>query len=100
MSLVLHFPYKSVTYKGDVKRFTERGAEFSDGSEESFTVIIYATGYNFDYPFLTDDSGIRFVDNFVQPLYKHIFNIKHPTMLFIGIPSGHLPNFATFEMQV
>lgn len=33
-----------VTLKGDVKRFTITGAEFSDHSHEMFSVVIYATG--------------------------------------------------------
>lgn len=33
-----------VTLQGDVKRFTLTGAEFSDGSHETFSVVIYATG--------------------------------------------------------
>lgn len=94
------FPFEKVTYKGEVKRLTKTGAEFDDGTEETFTVIFYATGYIFTYPFLTNDSGITVVDNFVQPLYKYIFNIEHPTMLFIGIPSGLLPTFPTLETQV
>lgn len=89
-----------MTYKGEVKRFTKTGAEFADGSEEIFTVIIYATGYNFDLSFLPTDSGITVDNNFVQPLYKHIFNIKNPTMAFIGICSGLLPTFPTIELQV
>lgn len=99
-STVLDFPYKNVTYKGEVKRFTKTGAEFVDGSEEAFTVIFYATGYNFDFPFLTNDSGITVENNFVQPLYKHIVNIEHPTMMFIGVTSGLLPTFPTVELQV
>lgn len=97
---VTDFPYKNVTYKGEVKRFTKTGVEFADGSEETFTVIFYATGYNFDFPFLANDSGITVENNFVQPLYKHIFNIEHPTMAFIGIASGLLPTFPTVELQV
>lgn len=97
---VLDMPYKNVTYKGEVKRFTKTGAEFADGSEETFTVIFYATGYNFDFPFLTNDSGITVDNNFVQPLYKHIINIEHPTLIFIGICSGLLPTWPTVELQV
>lgn len=94
------FPYENVTYKGEVKRFTKTGAEFVDGSEETFTVVFYATGYSFTFPFLRNDSGIMVDDNYVYPLYKHIFNIEHPTMAFIGVPSGLLPTFPTIESQV
>lgn len=94
------FPYENVTYKGEVKRFTKTGAEFVDGSEETFTVVFCATGYTFTFPFLSNDSGITVEENIVHPLYKHIFNIEHPTMAFIGIPSGLLPTFPTIESQV
>lgn len=33
-----------VTLQENVKRFTRTGAEFIDGSHETFTVIFYATG--------------------------------------------------------
>lgn len=33
-----------VTFKDEVKRVTETGAEFVDGTQQHFTVIIYATG--------------------------------------------------------
>ncbi|XP_037044478.1 senecionine N-oxygenase-like [Bradysia coprophila] len=95
----LKFPYKNVTYKPDVKRFTKTGAEFADDTAEDFTVIFYATGFNFDYPFLGNESGITVDNNFVQPLYKNIFNIEHPTLLFIGVLSGLHPTFPTYELQ-
>lgn len=69
-----------------VKRFTETGAEFVDGSHETFTTVIWATGYDFSYPFLSADCGVHVDDRFLQPLYKQIINIHHPTMAFIGIP--------------
>lgn len=62
-----------------------------------FHVILL--GYKYSYPFLSVDSGIHIDDNFVQPLYKQIFNIEHPTMAFIGIPSS-APNFGMFDLQV
>lgn len=43
-------------------------------------------GYNFSYPFLSVDTGINVDENCIKPLYKQIFNIEHPTMIFIGVP--------------
>lgn len=43
-------------------------------------------GYNFTYPFLSVDTGITLEENTVLPLYKQVFNIHHPTMIFIGVP--------------
>lgn len=45
------------------------------------------SGYHYKFPFLSSDCGIYVDDNFVQPLYKQVLNIEHPTMAFIGIPS-------------
>lgn len=118
-------PPKTVL-KDNVKRFTADGAEFIDGTKEAFTVVIFATGkslplfekrmnskpviqfliifeffigYKYSYPFLSVDSGIHIEDNFVQPLYKQILNIEHPSLAFIGIPSS-APNFHMFDLQV
>lgn len=68
-----------------VKRFTPTGAEFADGTHETFTTVICATGYDYSFPFLSIDCGIHVNDRFVQPLYKQILNINHPTMAFIGV---------------
>lgn len=56
-------------------------------------------GYNYSYPFLSIGTGIHVEDNFVQPLFKHIFNIEHPTMAFIGLPMTS-NNLHLFDLQV
>lgn len=72
--------------KPDVKRFTETGAEFDDGSFEEISTIIYATGYDFKFPFLSTDCGLQCHQKYVRPLYKHCININHPSMALIGLP--------------
>lgn len=92
--------------KDQIKRFTADGAEFIDGTHQIFSTIIYATGewnahrinrneikfkfkpylgYKYSYPFLSVESDIHVDENFVQSLYKHVINIEHPTMAFIGV---------------
>lgn len=56
-------------------------------------------GYKFSYPFLSTDCGIFVDDNYVQPLYKQIFNIEHTSMAFIGIPYSAC-NTQMFDLQV
>lgn len=70
----------------NVKTFTATGAEFIDGTHQTFSAVILATGYHFSYPFLSVDTRITVDDNYVAPLYKQVFNIEYPTMAFIGIP--------------
>lgn len=74
------------TLQDNVVRFTATGAEFIDGTHQTFSVVIFATGYDFKFPFLSVDTGIHVDNNYVEPLYKQIFNIEHPTMAFIGVP--------------
>ncbi|XP_062558052.1 senecionine N-oxygenase-like [Armigeres subalbatus] len=81
----------SITVKPDISKLTSTGVEFVDGSQKDFSVIIYCTGYNYTFPFLSVDCGIRLEENHVQPLYKHVININHPTMALIGIPFSCIP---------
>lgn len=83
----------------DVTKFSESGAYFEDGSFEEFTVVLYATGYDFRFPFLSVDCGISAVDKHVYPLYKHCININRPSMFFIGIPFFAV-GFPLFDIQV
>ncbi|KAK9704253.1 Flavin-binding monooxygenase-like [Popillia japonica] len=47
--------------------------------------IVYCTGYKYDYPFLSEDCRIQCDGESVKYLYKHIINVEHPTMGFLGI---------------
>ncbi|XP_073449363.1 flavin-containing monooxygenase 5-like [Aquarana catesbeiana] len=74
-----------VQMKTNVARFTETDAFFEDGTiEKDIDVVIFATGYNFSFPFI-DESVIKVEHNEV-PLYKMVFpaNLEKPTMAFIG----------------
>ncbi|XP_062563495.1 senecionine N-oxygenase-like [Armigeres subalbatus] len=79
------FP-SNLIQKPDVSELTSVGAVFQDGTSESFTVILYCTGYRYSFPFLSANCGVVVEDNYVHPLYKHCININQPTMTFIGLP--------------
>jgi hypothetical protein len=51
--------------KPDVLRFTETGAHFVDGSFEEFSTVIYATGYDYKFPFLSVDCGLSCYEKYV-----------------------------------
>lgn len=65
----------------------EEGFVLTDGKHIQADAILYCTGYKYKFPFLMDNCGIEVNDNQVQDLYKHIINVKYPTMGFIGLPS-------------
>lgn len=71
--------------KPDVKRFTENGAYFSDGSFEELDDVIYCTGFQYSYPFLDESSGLTFAPRYVIPLYHYMVNINQPTMIMMGM---------------
>lgn len=73
--------------KPNVVRADEKGFVFADGTYSEADVIIYCTGYKYKFPFLTSECGIEVQDNHVRELYKHIVNVRFPTMGFIGLPS-------------
>lgn len=89
----------NVDMRPDVKRLTETGAVFIDGSQQTYTVILYCTGYKYTFPFLSIDCGISVEDNYVKPLYKHCININHPTMALIGVPF-YVCASQMFDLQV
>ncbi|CRK95738.1 CLUMA_CG009195, isoform A [Clunio marinus] len=88
----------NVRQKPDVRKFNEDCLEFIDGSVEKITWIIYCTGYEFKFPFLSVDCGINTTDDYVKPLFKHCLNINRPTMAFIGLPNLICPN-QLFDLQ-
>lgn len=89
----------STIEKPDVKKFTESGVEFVDGSFEEISTVIYATGYDFKYPFLSVDCGLQSGKKYVRPLYKHCININHPSMAIIGLPFFAL-GVPMFDLQI
>jgi len=89
---------KNVTQKPDVRSFGENSVEFVDGTVSQFTTVVYCTGYEYKFPFLSVDCGISNEDDYVQPLFKHCLNINRPTMGFIGLPNLICPN-QMFSLQ-
>jgi hypothetical protein len=88
---VTHFG-DNVNQKPDIKEIRENGVVFVDGSYQECSIIIYGTGYRYNFPFLSVDCGIACNGDDVQPLFKHCLNINRPTMAIIGVPNFICPN--------
>lgn len=72
--------------KPDVLHFTSNGAVFNDETAEDFDIVILCTGYDYYHPFLKEKtSGITATKKYVLPLYRHLVNIKYPSMTFVGV---------------
>ncbi|KAJ1172133.1 hypothetical protein NDU88_003983 [Pleurodeles waltl] len=75
----------SVVVKPSVVKFTDSSVIFDDGTSEDIEVIIFATGFDFTFPFL--DESVMKPSNSKVLLYKHVFppDLEKPTLAFIGI---------------
>lgn len=62
-------------------------------------MVLYCTGYEFTFPFLSVDSNLSCYDNYIQPLYKHCININRPSLAIIGLIFLNCP-FQTFDLQL
>jgi hypothetical protein len=88
--------------------------QFTDGSIAKVDIIIWCTGYAYDYPFISSfqKSAAEKRDNLqaIRPtvrvlkgrklsnLYQQIFSISHPTLSFIGLQYSVVP-FPLFYLQ-
>lgn len=82
-----------------IQEATEDGFVFLDGTSARADAIIFATGYEFTFPFLAPECGVRVVNNRVVPLYKHMLHRERPTMALMGIPYCVVP-FVIFHYQI
>ncbi|XP_070507386.1 senecionine N-oxygenase-like [Chironomus tepperi] len=87
-----------IVAKPDILELTENGVKFIDGTFAECSLIIYATGYLYSYPFLSMDSGVLGGD-YVKPLWMHCLSINNPSLGFIGLPNLICPN-QMFQLQV
>lgn len=89
---------ENVKQKPDVSSLTANEVCFVDSTVGAFSSIVYCTGYELRFPFLSVDCGISTCDSHVQPVYKHCLNINRPSMGFIGLPNLICPN-QMFDLQ-
>ena len=77
-----HLAHGDLTAKKDVREFTPTGAIFTDGSEETFDLVLFATGYEYRLPFLDER---LFAWNQGHPeLYLNIFHRRLRGLAVLG----------------
>ncbi|KAH6978627.1 hypothetical protein EDB82DRAFT_505534 [Fusarium venenatum] len=65
----------------------EKGVLFRDGRiERDVDAVVFCTGFLYSYPFLRDlDHKLITTGRGVHGLYQHVFDIRHPTLVFPGL---------------
>jgi len=71
--------------------------EFYDGQTAEIDVIIWCTGYDYNFEFLSEDM-VSDTNRSVRPLYQHVFHADEPTLAFVGLPHSVVP-FPLFQLQ-
>lgn len=63
-------------------------------------VIIFCTGYDYSFPFITDQSRLEldYKNQCVTPLYEQLWHARYPHVAFVGLPHSIVP-FPLFEFQ-
>lgn len=71
----------------------ERGVRLKDGSvEHDIDAIVFCTGFRYSLPFLNDfEEDIITKGTCVHGLYKHLFHIEHPTIVFPALNMRIVP---------
>jgi cation diffusion facilitator CzcD-associated flavoprotein CzcO len=72
-----------IKIKPNIKKLNSKSVLFDDGTEETFDVLIYCTGYNMTFPFF-DKDFLNPVDNEV-PLYHKVVHPEYKNLFFLGL---------------
>uniref|UniRef100_A0A673W6J2 Flavin-containing monooxygenase n=1 Tax=Salmo trutta TaxID=8032 RepID=A0A673W6J2_SALTR len=76
----------TVQVKSNIRRIQGSSIEFDDGTvEDNIDLVVFATGYNFSFPFLP--SSMLPVSGNKANLYKYMFppGLERPTLAVIGL---------------
>ncbi|XP_030635372.1 flavin-containing monooxygenase FMO GS-OX-like 4 [Chanos chanos] len=72
--------------------------EFRDGTKANPDVFLFCTGYNFTFPFLDKQVGLKVRDHLVFPLYKFLMPPAYPSLFIVGVCRAICP-FPHFHIQ-
>jgi dimethylaniline monooxygenase (N-oxide forming) len=97
--LIQHIVYNRITVKQGIDRIEGKRIYFVDGSNEEFDVLVAATGYRIDLPFIS--KSIVPIENNSVDLYKRIVAPGRNGLYFIGLlnTTTSLPNVFEHQMR-
>ena len=91
-----------IVKKGKKIEFTENAVKFEDGTDEEIDTVVFWTGYQYKFPFFSDSSLIEVSEEgrYWGPLYKRIFSINDPTLIFAGNSDNNSYIQVVMEKQI
>lgn len=92
---ILHYlSHGDLAYRPDVAELRGDRVAFVDGREEEVDLIVWATGYERRFPFLSADAGGGELD-----LYLELFHRERPDLFFMGIFETDGAAYSLFGLQ-
>ncbi|CAO3457508.1 Monooxygenase, flavin-binding family [Azospirillum argentinense] len=80
--ILYHIGHGDIVPKPDVRRFDGRTVHFADGTSVEVDVVVYATGYDRDFPFI--DPALLEWKNGIPDLFIHIVPRNLDNLFFFG----------------
>lgn len=95
-SQVLHYlAHGDLVAKPNISQLNGAEVIFDDGSREIIDLIIYATGYRWELPYL-EDGVVRWREG--RPdLYMSVFSREHPTLFVLGLFESNVAAYQLFD---
>lgn len=92
--LLYHLRHGKIRLRPAIERLEGRMVRFTDGTLEEYDTLIWATGYEVDFPYLPAE--LIPTPEKVSRLYLHIFHLDQPRLLYLGLiqPNGCLWNLS------
>lgn len=93
--IVHYLRHGDITVRGDIARFDGDVVEFADGTREPFDVVVMATGFRTEVPYL-DRSYFRWKGN--RPsLYMRLWSQDHDGLAAVGFTEGDGGAYGLFD---
>ena len=85
-SLVLHhIGHGDIRPRGDIQSVSGQGVTFANGEQAEYDLILMATGYKLDYPFIARDELNWPQEAGAPQLYLNVFHPEHDDLFMLGM---------------
>jgi cation diffusion facilitator CzcD-associated flavoprotein CzcO len=92
--------YGRLQIRGDITAVNGKEVTFADGSSEEFDLIISATGYELEFPFLDGLVRMNEARSELDDIYLRAVSIDHPGLYFVGLSNNNgVANTPSFQRQ-
>lgn len=99
--LLYFIRHGKVLPRGPIHHFDDQNVHFSNGQQEAFDTIIFATGYHIRFPFFARDF-LDYQGKMTIPLYLKMLHPQYNNLFFIGLfqPQGCIWPLADHQARI